>query len=122
MKTFVLTIRIGAWLLVILIGVLSVVPVWARPETGAPHGFEHFAAFFVTGAAFGIGYAHRFGGTAFLLVLYSGLIEIVQRLVPERHSRLSDFVVDAVAVAIGVSAAAIATRRLSVLTEHSPRP
>ena len=122
MKTLVLTIRIGAWLLVILIGVLSVVPVWARPETGAPHSFEHFAAFFVTGVAFGIGFADRFVVTAFLLVIYSGLIEVVQRFVPERHSRLSDFIIDAAAVAIGVTAAAMATRRLAVLTEHLPRP
>jgi VanZ family protein len=115
MKTLVLIIRMGAWLLVILIGVLSVVPAWARPVTGLGHGFEHFAAFFVTGMAFGLGYANRFLVTAFALVLYSGLIEIVQLLVPDRHSRLSDFAIDAAAVAIGVIATATATRRVSTL-------
>ena len=115
MKTLVLTIRMGAWLLVILVGVLSIVPAWARPETGVGHGFEHFAAFFVTGIAFGVGYSNRFLVAAFALVLYSGVIEIVQLLVPGRHSRLSDFAIDAGAVAIGVIAAATATRRVSAL-------
>jgi VanZ family protein len=38
-------------------------------------------------------------------VFFCGAIEIVQLLVPGRHSRLSDFIVDALGAVTGVAAA-----------------
>jgi VanZ family protein len=105
--------RIAAWLLAVTIIVLSVVPASLRPETDIPHSLEHFAAFFVTGAAFGFAYRRRAVAVAFALVLYSGLIETIQLFVPDRHARLGDFIVDALALSIGVALASIAGRALS---------
>jgi VanZ family protein len=114
MRSLVLrTPRTAAWLLAATVLVLSVVPVWLRPETDTPHNFEHFAAFFVTGAAFGFGYGRRPLVVALALVLYSAMIEIIQIFVPDRHARLSDFIVDALAVSVGVALASLAARALS---------
>jgi VanZ family protein len=94
--------RIVAWSLAVAIIVLSVVPAGLRPETAAPHNLEHFTIYFVTGLAFGLGYDCRWALLAVLFVLYAGAIEIAQLFVPGRHARLSDFVVDAFAMCIGL--------------------
>ncbi len=74
-----------------------------RPESLVPHIVEHFGVYLVTCLAFGFGYASRPMLLAILLVVFSGLVEIVQLSVPSRHARLSDFIVDALAALIGVS-------------------
>lgn len=111
MHSFFPTIaRVTAWLVASAVAVLSFVPPSLRPETEVPHRFEHFIAFFVTGLAFGFGYDRRPVAAAAGLVLFSAAIEIIQIFVPGRHSRLSDFIVDALAVAIGVALAAVSVR------------
>src|SRR5262249_13610964 len=101
---------IGAWLLATLITALSLVPPSFRPETGTPHNFEHFATFCATGLAFGLGYPRKRPRLALMLVIFSGTIEFVQIFVPERHARVSDFTVDALAIVIGVMLAALVAR------------
>jgi hypothetical protein len=93
--------QITAWLLAAAIMILSLAPPWLRPETGTPHNFEHFAIFAATGLAFGLGY-NRAWLIAFELVIFSGAIELGQLLVPGRHARLSDFIVDALALCLGM--------------------
>jgi VanZ family protein len=102
--------RIGAWSLATVITVLSLVPAALRPESGTPHDFEHFAIFCATGLAFGLGYQKKQTRVAFALVLFTGAIELAQMLVPDRHARFSDFVVDALAVSIGVALAAVCNK------------
>jgi VanZ family protein len=92
------------WLLLLTITVLSLVPPTLRPETGVPHDLEHFAIFAAAGLAFGIGYSRRPLGAAIGLVIFAGVIELAQGAVPGRHARLSDFVVDALAMGVGVVA------------------
>ena len=101
------TARIAAWLLTVAIAVLSVVPAWLRPETGAPHGLEHFAIFFATGVAFGVGYGFKKISVVVGLLLFAGAIEFAQVFVPGRHARLSDFVIDALALCVGVTATSV---------------
>src|SRR5665213_1439580 len=97
---FLKAAQITAWLLAAVITVLSVVPPWLRPETGAPHDLEHFSIFFLTGVAFGFGYWRRPSVVTIALVLFAGMIEVVQIFVPGRHARLSDFIVDASALCL----------------------
>ena len=99
--------RICAWVLATLIIVLSVVPSWLRPVTGAPHAVEHFAIFALTGLAFGVGYRPRFQ-LAIGLVLFAGAAELAQLFASGRHARFSDFTVDALAALAGSAAAALA--------------
>lgn len=111
MKALIANIaRVAAWLLAIIITVLSVVPPSMRPETDVPHNLEHFVPFLVTGVAFGFGYDRRAFLVAAAMVVFTAAIEILQIFVPGRHARLSDFVVDAAAVTAGVALGAVAGR------------
>jgi VanZ family protein len=113
------TPRLFGWLLALLITALSLLPPDFRPETGAPHHFEHFAIFCATGVAFGAGYTNGRGALAAALVFFAGAIEFAQIFAPGRHARLSDFIVDAAAICIGVGLSMFATNFTSA---HRARP
>jgi VanZ family protein len=102
--------RIAAWSLATAIAVLSVVPPNLRPETGAPHDVEHFLIYSATGLAFGLGYDRKHGLLAILLLIFAGSIEIAQLFVPGRHARLSDFIVDAFAMCVGLMIVSLISR------------
>jgi len=99
--TSVVFARLGGWSLAAAIVVLSVVPTTLRPETGLPHGFEHFAIYWATGVAFAVGYSLT-PLLATVLVVFSGAVEMLQLFIPGRHARLSDFIVDGLASVIGL--------------------
>jgi len=105
--------RFVAWVLAALIVVLSLVPAALRPETGAPHDVEHFAIFAATGLAFGLGYERRHGLIGVLLVIFAAAVECAQLPIPGRHARLSDFIVDALAMCVGLFAVSIGARTLA---------
>ena len=98
-------IRAIAWILSLAIVILSLVPADLRPTTVLPHIWEHFAIFLVTGLAYGLGYERRFVALATGLLVFSGAIEIAQILVPSRHSRFSDFLIDTAGAWIGLCGA-----------------
>jgi VanZ family protein len=101
--------RIAAWLLVLAIIVLSIVPAQDRPVTPLPHDFEHFGILVLTGMVFGIGYGrYLFPVTAG--IAFSGAIELVQLYIPDRHARLSDFAIDAFAISCGIIFGAFVAR------------
>ncbi len=102
--------QITAWLLALAIIFLSLVPPSIRPVTDLPHDLEHFAIFLLTSFAFGMGYPRRYLFQLIALATFAGLVEIAQYLVPGRHARLSDFIVDAVAVCAGIGAAWVSVR------------
>jgi VanZ family protein len=85
-----------------LIVILSLVPPSLRPVTAAPHDFEHFAIFLLCGLCLGLGYrsGHLLQGGA--LVIFAAVVEVLQRLVPGRHARLGDFLIDAAAGCAGI--------------------
>ena len=99
--------RIAAWLLIVAITVLSLVPPRLRPETGVPHNLEHFAIFAAAGLAFGFGYSRRPTSVAIALLIFAVGIELAQTLVPGRHARLSDLIVDAFAMCVSVALGSI---------------
>jgi VanZ family protein len=94
--------RAAAWILAIAIVVLSVVPRGLRPQTDLPHYLEHFLIFFLTGIAFGLGYGRKLGLLAILLFLFAGVVEMAQLFEPGRHARISDFVIDTLALWVGL--------------------
>ena len=113
MRLFVLkAARLAAWFLVVVITVLSLVPPKWRPETGTPHNLEHVAIFMAAGLTFGVGYGRKPGLVMVALVLFAGMIELAQIVVPGRHARLTDFIVDAVAMCIGVAVTSIVATRM----------
>jgi VanZ family protein len=94
--------QVAGWLLILAIIVLSLGPPSSRPVTGAGHDFEHLLIFLATGLAFGLGYLRWFWSLSLALLTFAAAIEIAQMLVPGRHARLSDFLVDAAASSLGV--------------------
>jgi hypothetical protein len=111
--------RVGGWVLAAAILVLSFVPPTLRPDTGAPHDFEHFAIFCATGITFGVGYGGSRRLMSIALVAFAGAVEFGQLFVPDRHARLSDFVVDAAAACIGVLLTAVAARAQTKVPDMS---
>jgi hypothetical protein len=86
--------RAGGWLAVLAIIILSTVPGYLRPHVLANGRYEHFSAYFIAGALFGIGYSlpkHRLTA-ALMLALCSGILEIVQLWIPDRTANVSDSV------------------------------
>jgi VanZ family protein len=104
-------IRLIAWALLATAIVLTVVPAQFRPVTGAPSPVEHFAMFFLIGSAFALGYSRNDYPLCVAAIGFAGLLELLQRLVPGRHARLSDFVIDALAAVIGIALSGLIDRK-----------
>jgi VanZ family protein len=118
-------LRAAAWLLIVAILALSLVPASQRPVTGMPHNMEHFAIFTLTGLVFGLGYRLHHLSQAAGLIAFAGAVEIAQYCVPGRHARISDFIVHTIAVCISLTAAWLAiqavTRRGSIPCSSKPQ-
>ena len=95
--------KAAGWILAVAIFVLSVVLPSGRPTTGVPHNLEHLLIFLAMGLAFALGYRDRLLAVTGGLALFCGAIEAAQFWVPGRHARLSDFLVDLAASALGVA-------------------
>ena len=96
--------RAAAWLALVAIIALSLVPPGARPITFFPHKVEHAGIFLFDGFAFGITYFGYERLLNILAVVFCAGIELAQLMIPGRHARLSDFVVDAAAACVGIVA------------------
>jgi VanZ family protein len=90
--------------------VLTIVPAQFRPVTGAPASVEHFAMFFLIGAAFALGYSRSDYPFYAAAIAFSGALEVLQLFVPGRHARLSDFVIDALSAVIGIGVSGLINR------------
>ena len=106
--------RVAGWSLAGLITIISLVPPNFRPETPLPHNIEHFAIFAAAGAAFGFGYSDKRKLAMVSLLAFAAGIEVAQKMVPGRHARMSDFIVDAISLLIaqgvGVALSALIAR------------
>jgi VanZ family protein len=103
---FLWSVRALAWGVLFVIFILSLSPPGLRPETPIAHQLEHASIFFLGGALLGFGYAQWLTSVLISTVMFSALIELAQLVVPGRHARLSDFLVDATAALAGVVLAA----------------
>ena len=96
--TFVL--RIFAWLLAAAVTFATLGPPRYRPHSNLGQDGEHALAFVLIGLAFGLAYPRQ-RMTVAVTVMLIGVLEVLQFLVPGRHARLEDFIVDAIAACIG---------------------
>jgi VanZ family protein len=109
--------KASAWTLLITIVILSLVPAQDRPMMmGLPRLVEHFSIFFATGLVFGVGYPQRRLFQLVALLAFTAAIELAQLLVPGRHARLSDFLIDAWGVTVGLWIGFLASRKLTQTT------
>ena len=100
-----LFLRLIAWLLAVAVTFATLGPPEFRPHAELSQNGEHALAFILVGFAFGLAYRHNRFLTALIAVVMSGVIEILQFWAPGRHARLSDFIVDALAVCVGLAMA-----------------
>jgi VanZ family protein len=104
-------LRIGAWLLLFAIAAFSVVSPYYRFTIFVPHDVEHFLAFLLAGVVFGLGYPFRYAAHSAALIVFAAAIELAQLWSPGRHARVSDFVVNALGLCVGMGLAYVVARR-----------
>ena len=102
--------RIGAWLAVLTILVRSVVPAGVRPGILKNDYAEHFAAYFVAGGLFALGYQLSILSSGALLAIAAGSLELVQLWIPGRIASAGDVAAGAFGAWLGLLVIAIARR------------
>jgi|SRR5581483_9436766 len=99
-------LRIFAWLLAAAVTFATLGPARYRPHSNLGQDGEHALAFVLIGLAFGLAYPrHRM--IVPVTIVLAGVLELLQLLVPGRHARLEDFIVDALAACVGFVIAAL---------------
>ncbi len=83
-------LRGAAWLCVLLLAILSLIPGDVQVRSGMPGGIEHAIAYFGTATMFMLGYRGKSWKIAGGLVLYSAILETLQFLVPGRTPNIAD--------------------------------
>jgi VanZ family protein len=111
-KNLVMLARMGAWLAVLFIIVLSVVPGEMRPHVLGTDCAEHFVAYFIAGSLFAFGYpnAKQLLSSGVLLAICAGSLEFVQLWIPGRNSSVGDFVASTLGAWIGLLAVIVVSR------------
>jgi VanZ family protein len=99
-----------AWLLVIGLVVVTVVPASERPVTGVEHGYEHFLSFGFVGFVFALTYSRRPIFLMLSAIVFAALLELIQIPLPTRHARLEDFLTDALGSCIGIGFSYLSVR------------
>jgi VanZ family protein len=101
-----LLLRPFAWLLAAAVTFATLGPPRYRPHSNLGQDGEHALAFVLIGLAFGLAYPRQ-RMTVVVAVGLIGVLELLQFLVPGRHARLEDFIVDAIAACVGFVIAAL---------------
>ena len=112
MKKLVMLARMAAWLAVLTIIVLSVVPGNMRPHLLRNDYAEHFVAYCITGSLFAIGYQRpmQLLSIGVLLAICAGSLEFIQLWIPRRTASVSDFEVSTIGAWIGLMAVVVVRR------------
>jgi VanZ family protein len=123
MKKPVMLVRMAAWLAVLTIIVLSVVPGKMRPHVLGNDVAEHFLAYFITASLFASGYqgSSHLLSSGILLATSAGLLELVQLWVPGRTADVGEFAASMLAAWLGlvvVAAVRLTRERLVVLSNN----
>ena len=98
------------WILLLAIVAISIVPPTLRPETVLPHDLVHAAIYFLAGCAFGLSRPYDFVAWLVGLIAFTLVVEVTQLWIPGRHARVSDFLVDAFAISMGLVVGAMFAR------------
>ena len=94
-------IRLAAWLCLIAIAVVTIVPIGLRPTTQYSAHSERFCVLAVTGCLFALAYPGRFWTIVFALACAVVLLESLQFLVPSRHPGFRDVLVKSAGTSTG---------------------
>src|SRR3990170_4595146 len=110
--------RLAAWVCIVAIAILSLVPKIARTELGG-HA-EHVLAY--AGTAYIVAMAYSERGTVqilFAFLAYAGVLEFLQRFSPGRTSSFEDFMFSAAGVLVGMVASVLLKKLLGIRPRDS---
>ncbi|WPL15769.1 putative integral membrane protein [Thiorhodovibrio winogradskyi] len=107
-----------AWLLVILVVVLSVLPTSVPPGFDGGDKLQHLLAYAVLGFFFAVLYPRHQRLALLGLILLGALLEWVQGLLPVRVASLPDWLADALGVLLGIWLAQSRARALFAWLEQ----
>lgn len=91
-----------AWLMLAALLVVTISPIGLRPHIPGYVTAERFIMLLVIGLLFCLAYPKHWVKVAILLVTTAGLFELMQRLTPDRHGEISDFLVKSAGAITGV--------------------
>jgi hypothetical protein len=94
-------IKLAAWLCLIAIAVVTVVPIGLRPATPYSAHSERFCVLAVAGCLFVLAYPGRFWTIVFALACAVVLLESLQFLVASRHPGFRDVLVKSAGTSTG---------------------
>jgi VanZ family protein len=110
---FRIVARVGGYLGLVAIAVLSLVPGSSRPHTGWGGTIDHVVAYAFVSAAFALGYTSlraRLSAVG-LLMIGAATLEALQHLVPGRTPAINGFVASVVGTWIGLGLVVITFSR-----------
>ena len=99
--TIRLLIRRAAWLSILIVVLVTLVPIGWRPATGLSPNIERFCAMAAVGALFAAAYPRRFWLIVLTLSLTAAMVEPLQFIAAGRHPSLRDVEFKSLGVAIG---------------------
>jgi Na+/proline symporter len=99
--------------------VLSLLPGDERPHTGAPGQLEHAVAYFGTAAFLALGFRTMRDrvATISLLAGLAAVLEVIQLLIPGRHSQFVDWFASSLGAGLGVLAVVLMERLMTPSAE-----
>ena len=121
MDAIQLVIRRAAWLSILIVLLVTLVPIGWRPATGLSPNIERFCVMAAVGALFAAAYPRRFWLIVLTLSLTSAMVEPLQSLVAGRHPSFRDVEYKALGAAVG-AALGYAVAAVTGLTASPSRP
>ena len=123
MKTIRLAVRSAAWLSILIVLLVTVVPIGFRPTTGLPPNIERFCVMAAVGALFAAAYPGKFWLIVLALSLAAAMFEPLQLIAVGRHPSVRDVEFKSLGVTIGaVAGYAIAFAAETINSRWSPAP
>ena len=106
-----LLLRIGGWICVLLVAVLSLLPAEEMVRTSLGGHIEHAMSYAATTLLLRLGYGRwQWWPPTAALVCYAGVLELMQHLSPGRHAAVDDWMASSAGVLLGSAAASVASR------------
>jgi VanZ family protein len=106
-QPFSRVLRLSAWGCVGLIAVLSLLPAQEMVRTSLGGHVEHATAYAGTAALLRLSYPTRWKQIAAALVIYAGLLELLQNFSPDRHPTVADWLSSSTGALTGIAVISI---------------
>ena len=122
-KTLRLAVSSAAWLSILAVLLVTVVPIGIRPTTGLSPNIERFFVMAAVGALFAAAYPRRFWLIVLALWLAAALFEPLQFIAAGRHPSLRDVAIKSLGATIGAVAGYVTALAAETLNSRwSPAP